>query len=176
MVPFARSLFEMGPLYEIVRNGQCIGTKPGLASKDESYLEFEADADLREGDVLVEQITRDQFPIARVKKEVSGTNVILVRVFRSAERQSDRSRTSITQNIGTVHGGVAGRDFHGDVTLNMTVGDVLNYLRQEIERTTDPEEKKTLLARFGEFTKHPIIVGLATTGIASVAKAMTGQP
>jgi len=176
MTPLTRDFFEMGPLYDIMRNGVVVATRNGIPSSDESRIGFENNTDVRVGDILVEQITREEFPVARVKPKVSGSQVLLIEAHRSAERRTNRSHTTVTQHIGTVHGAVAGRDLHGDVTLNMTVGDVLHYLRQEIEKTTDAEEKKSLLQRLDEFSKHPIVVALATNGIAAVGKWMTGQP
>jgi hypothetical protein len=166
----------MGPTYDIMRDGKCVATRHGLPSKDDSHITFPHDADLKVGDVIVQRVTRAEFPVKRVKPQVSGEQIQLIKVFRSADNDVDRFHTTINQHIGTVHGGVAGRDFHGDVTLSLTIGDVLNYLRHEIDLTDDPEKKETLLARLGEFTQHPIIVALATKGLDAVVKWTTGQP
>ena len=73
-----------------------------------------------------------------------------------------------------MHGAVIGRDHHGDVTIAVTIGDVLAYLKDEIDKTIDTEGKKTLLVKLSELSKHPIVVGLSSTVISAVAKSVTG--
>jgi hypothetical protein len=143
-------LFQMGPEFEIMRDGTCVATKHGLPSKNDNKIVFPYDTKVEAGDVVIGKISREEFIVGRVKPEVSGSTVLSVAAFRHVEKRDDHSRTHVTQHIGTVHGAVAGRDSHGDVTINVTVGDVLNYLKNEIEKTASPEEKKTLLAESGQ--------------------------
>jgi hypothetical protein len=177
MQRFTDSWFQMGPEFEIMRDGICVATKYGNPSEDENCITFPYDTNLKAGDVVVGKITREEFVVERVRQEVSGNTVMYIEAFRSNEKRDDRSSTHVIQNIGTVHGAVAGRDLHGDITLNnMTVGDVLNYLKNEIEKSASPEEKKTLLEKLGDLSKHPIIVNLASVGLGQVVKWLSGTP
>lgn len=163
-------LFDMGPEYEIIRDGTRVTTAQGLPSKDEKEIMFPHDTNVKANDVVVGAISRETFVVDRVTPQVSGSTVLSLKAVRRSEKRDDHSRTVVTQHIGTVHGAVAGRDLHGDVTVTITIGDVLNYLRNEIEKTASPEEKKTLLAKLGELSKHPIIVNLASVAVSQLTK------
>ncbi len=165
-------LFDMGPEYEIMRDGICVGTAHGLPSKDDTEIVFPYDSNVHVNDVVVGKMSKEQFIVGRLKPDVSGNTVLSMRAFRLTEKRDDHSRTVVNQHIGAVHGAVAGRDLHGDVTVDVTVGDVLNYLRNEIEKTASPEEKKTLLGKLGELSKHPIIVNLASVAVSQITKGL----
>ncbi len=171
----SNQIFHMGPEYEIMQDGICVATKHGVPSSDNNEISFPHDTKVQVGDVVVGKISHEQFIVGRVKPEVSGSTVLSITAFRHMEKRDDHSRTHVTQHIGTVHGAVAGRDSHGDVTINMTVGDVLNYLKNEIEKTASPEEKKTLLGKLSELSKHPIIVNLASVAVSQLAKGPAGS-
>jgi hypothetical protein len=163
-------LIGMGQEYEIMRDGICVATVQGLPSKDGTEIVFPQNTHVKADDSVVGKISRAEFIVGSVAPVMSGGTVLSIKAVRRIDKRDDHSHSVVTQHIGTVHGAVAGRDLHGDVTVNVTVGDVLKYLGNEIEKTASPEEKKTLLAKLGELSKHPIIVNLASVVVSHLTK------
>ncbi len=164
----SHEMFENGEQYEIIRSGVCVFKEHAIPKnrKDECLL-FPSGTAIEVGDLLVGCVGKESHRVKRVSPVVAQSEVIYIKAYY---KEREVTHSGVVQNIGNALN-VAGRDNLGNANISVSIGDVLEYFMSEIEKSdATPEEKKTLMEKIKDISKHPIIAGASNIGIAQLLK------